>query len=83
MVQVENGSLVEKPVPMRNAMNELLRDEYIKDCERVVKTWNRASKERAAISELRYQTDAFFRRQRIYAGHFDLEVQSPSLNQSG
>ena len=41
ILQVENGRLVETAVPMRNAMNELLREEYMKDCARVVKAWNR------------------------------------------
>lgn len=74
MVQVENGSLVEKPVPMRNAMNELLRDEYIKDCERVVKTWNRALKREGSDFRISLPNRRFFRRQGIYSGHFfDLE----------
>src|SRR2546422_8628256 len=28
----ETGKLVEQEVPLRNAMNEVLRDEYVKDC---------------------------------------------------
>jgi len=30
----ENGALIEQEVPLRNAMNEVLRDEYVKDCQR-------------------------------------------------
>jgi benzoyl-CoA 2,3-dioxygenase component B len=29
-------------VPLRNAMNEVLRDEYVEDCQRGVDKWNRA-----------------------------------------
>ena len=37
----ENGQLVEQEVPLRNAMNEVLRDEYVKDCQRAVDRWNK------------------------------------------
>ena len=37
----ESGKLVEQEVPLRNAMNEVLRDEYVKDCQRAVDRWNR------------------------------------------
>jgi benzoyl-CoA 2,3-dioxygenase component B len=37
----ENGKLTEQEVPLRNAMNEVLRDEYIKDCQRAVDRWNK------------------------------------------
>src|SRR5579883_1421114 len=38
---VEEGRLVEREVPLRNAMNEVLRDAYVKDCQRGVDHWNR------------------------------------------
>jgi benzoyl-CoA 2,3-epoxidase subunit B len=37
----ENGKLIEEDVPLRNAMNEVLRDEYVKDCQRAVDRWNK------------------------------------------
>jgi benzoyl-CoA 2,3-dioxygenase component B len=37
----ENGKLVEEHVPLRNAMNEVLRDEYVKDCRRALDRWNK------------------------------------------
>jgi benzoyl-CoA 2,3-dioxygenase component B len=37
----ESGTLVEQEVPLRNAMNEVLRDEYVKDCQRAVDRWNK------------------------------------------
>ncbi len=36
----ENGELVKKAVPTRTAMNEILRTEYIADCQRGVDKWN-------------------------------------------
>ena len=37
----EDGKVVEEEVPLRNAMNEVLRDEYVKDCQRALDRWNR------------------------------------------
>ena len=37
----EGGQLVEQEVPLRNAMNEVLRDEYVKDCQRAVDRWKK------------------------------------------
>jgi len=37
----ESGKLAEQEVPLRNAMNEVLRDEYVKDCQRAVDRWNK------------------------------------------
>ena len=38
---VHNGALVEKEVPMLNALNEVLRDDYIKDSVAGVERWNK------------------------------------------
>ena len=35
------GAVVSEQVPMRNAMNEVLRDGYIADCQRGVDKWNK------------------------------------------
>src|SRR5260370_12239632 len=37
----DGGKLVTQDVPLRNAMNEVLRDEYVKDCQRAVDRWNK------------------------------------------
>ena len=37
----EGSKLVEQEVPLRNAMNEVLRDEYVKDCQRGLDRWNK------------------------------------------
>lgn len=41
VLNVQNGQLVEKEVPMLNALNEVLRDDYIKDSVGGVERWNR------------------------------------------
>jgi benzoyl-CoA 2,3-dioxygenase component B len=38
----EGGKLVEQEVPLRNAMNEVLRDEYVADCQRGLDRWNKS-----------------------------------------
>jgi benzoyl-CoA 2,3-dioxygenase component B len=37
---VDEGRLAEREVPLRNAMNAVLRDAYIRDCQRGVDRWN-------------------------------------------
>ncbi|WP_244789235.1 benzoyl-CoA 2,3-epoxidase subunit BoxB [Cupriavidus pauculus] len=41
VLQALNGRLVEKEVPMLNALNEVLRDDYIKDSVSGVERWNK------------------------------------------
>lgn len=41
ILQASNGALVEKEVPMLNALNEVLRDDYIKDSVGGVERWNK------------------------------------------
>lgn len=41
VLQLRDGKLVEKEVPMLNALNEVLRDDYIRDTVSGVKRWNR------------------------------------------
>lgn len=42
MTNVKDGKLVEEDIPLRNAMNEVLRDAYVEDCQRGLDKWNRA-----------------------------------------
>ncbi len=41
VLEVQGGQLVEKEVPMLNALNEVLRDDYIKDSVGGVNRWNK------------------------------------------
>ena len=41
ILEIRDGKLVEKEVPMLNALNEVLRDDYIRDTISGVKRWNR------------------------------------------
>jgi benzoyl-CoA 2,3-dioxygenase component B len=72
--RVEGGRLVDEQVPLRNAMNELLRTAFRDDCEKVCVRWNRALEAAGSEFRMRLPDTKFFRRQGIYAGvHFDPE----------
>ncbi len=71
MAVVKDGKLAEQDVPLRNAMNEVLRQSYMKDCERVMKRWNAALEDEGSSFRLALPSSRFFRRQGIYAdAHF-------------
>src|SRR6187431_2224561 len=68
MQVLENGKLVQQDVPTRNALNEVLRDAYIVDCQRGVDRWNKTL-EKAGISQrLVLPSRRFHRHVGIYAG---------------
>ena len=66
---VENGRLTERDVPLRNAMNEVLRDAYVNDCERALRKWNRTLEEAGSPTRLSLPSRRFHRHQGIYADH--------------
>ncbi|MCB9681909.1 MAG: benzoyl-CoA 2,3-epoxidase subunit BoxB [Alphaproteobacteria bacterium] len=66
---VDNGRLVDTEVPLRNAMNQVLRQSYVEDSERVVKRWNRALEEAGSDVRITLPSTRFHRRQGVYAGH--------------
>jgi benzoyl-CoA 2,3-dioxygenase component B len=68
------GALTEQAVPLRNAMNEVLRDAYVEDCERAVDRWNRRLEEAGLPDRLRLASKRFARRIGLYADRpFDPE----------
>ncbi len=71
---VVDGKLVNREVPLRNAMNESLRGDYAKDCHRVLKRWNKAIEEEGLDWKMSLPSTRFYRRQGHYAQHhFDRE----------
>ncbi len=54
-------------VPMRNAMNEVLRVAYIRDCENGVKRWNKIIEKGAIDFELRLPSARFRRTTGVWA----------------
>ena len=72
MPVVEGERLTVREIPLRNAMNEVLRDEYIKDCERALRKWNKILVEEGSAHQLTLPSRRFHRHQGLYAGfHFD------------
>jgi benzoyl-CoA 2,3-dioxygenase component B len=70
----ENGQMVHKDVPLRSAMNEVLRDGYVEDCQRAVDQWNRTLAEGGLFDKLKLPSRRFHRNQGLFAGqHFDPE----------
>jgi benzoyl-CoA 2,3-dioxygenase component B len=68
VLQAKDGQLVEKEVPMLNALNEVLRDDYIKDSIAGVERWNKVI-EKAGISfRLKTPHKAFHRNIGALAG---------------
>jgi benzoyl-CoA 2,3-dioxygenase component B len=64
---VKEGRLTKDEVPMRNAMNEVLRDAYIEDCQRGVDKWNRAIEAHGIPFKLTLPSRRFHRHIGIYA----------------
>ena len=58
---LEGGKVVHKDVPMRNALNEVLRTEYIKDCQRGVDRWNKTIKDEGVDFEIELPSHKFHR----------------------
>ena len=71
MAVPEAGRLGEQEVPLRNAMNEVLRDAYIEDNQRGLDMWNKTIAEHGIDVRLRLPSRRFNRRIGLYAGlHF-------------
>jgi benzoyl-CoA 2,3-dioxygenase component B len=71
-----DGKLDHQEVPMRNAMNEVLRDEYIKDNLKGINYWIRIPEKEGVEFEFHLPHRRFNRTIGDYAaGRFDLEGQ--------
>jgi benzoyl-CoA 2,3-epoxidase subunit B len=67
MPVLEAGRLVDQEVPLRNAMNEVLRDAYVADCQRGVDRWNKRLAEAGVSQRLRLPGKTFHRHIGLYA----------------
>ena len=66
---LEGGKVVHKEIPMRNALNEVLRTEYIKDCQRGVDRWNKTIRDEGIEFELVLPSHKFHRQIGMWSGH--------------
>ncbi len=76
MLVPKDGKVAEEDVPLRNAMNEVLRDGYVDDCQRGVDRWNKRIAEAGLSYRLRLPSKRFYRHIGLYAEMpFDMDGQ--------
>lgn len=68
ILDVKDGVLVEKEVPMLNALNEVLRDDFIKDSAGGVARWNKVIEKAGLAFRLTLPHKAFNRHIGTFAG---------------
>jgi benzoyl-CoA 2,3-dioxygenase component B len=68
VLALQGGQLIEKEVPMLNALNEVLRDDYIKDSIAGVDRWNRVIEKAGIPLRLKVPHKAFHRNIGALAG---------------
>src|SRR2546426_2120990 len=74
LLAVEDGQLKPREVPLRNALNEVLRQEYVKDSERALARWNKYLGEEGVNERLDLPGTRFHRHVGEHALHsFDIE----------
>jgi benzoyl-CoA 2,3-dioxygenase component B len=74
MTVPKDGAVAEEDVPLRNAMNEVLRDAYVEDCQRGVDRWNKHLERAGVSTRLRLPSKRFYRHIGLYAGlPFDMD----------
>ena len=66
---VKENKVLEEEIPYRNAMNEVLREEYMNDCERALRKWNRTLEQVGMDIRLKLPSRRFHRHQGIYADY--------------
>jgi benzoyl-CoA 2,3-epoxidase subunit B len=65
----ENGGFRKQDVPLRSAMNEVLRDGYVDDCQRGVDRWNKVLAEAGFSDRLVLPSRRFHRQQGIFSSN--------------
>ncbi len=69
MTVVRDGKLAQENVPLRNAMNEVLREEYIDDNQKSLDRWNKVLEKAGVDARLELPSRRFNRQIGEYAGH--------------
>jgi benzoyl-CoA 2,3-dioxygenase component B len=69
---LEEGGVARRTIPMRTAMNEVLRDWYVGDCQAGVERWNKILERHGLSDRLRLPDRKFNRGIGVFAAaHFD------------
>lgn len=66
MPVVKDGVVTSEEVPLRNAMNEVLRDSYVEDCQRGVDRWNKHPEAAGVSFRFRLPSKRFYRHIGLY-----------------
>jgi benzoyl-CoA 2,3-dioxygenase component B len=76
LMVVEDGQLKPREVPLRNALNEVLRGEYAKDCVRAMTRWNKYLADAGVAEQLYLPSMHFHRHVGEFSSHsFDIDGQ--------
>jgi len=67
---VDDGQLKSREIPLRNALNELLRQEYVKDCEKGLARWNKILADEGLNDRMFLPSPRFHRHVGEYANHY-------------
>jgi benzoyl-CoA 2,3-dioxygenase component B len=74
MAVPKDGVISNDEVPLRNAMNEVLRDAYVEDCQRGIERWNKRIAEAGIATRLRLPAKTFYRHIGLYTDMpFDMD----------
>jgi benzoyl-CoA 2,3-dioxygenase component B len=68
ILEVKDGKLIEREVPMLNALNEVLRDDYIKDSIAGINRWNKVLEKAGIAFRLQAPHKAFNRHIGSFSG---------------
>jgi benzoyl-CoA 2,3-dioxygenase component B len=69
---LDDGRVARRTIPLRNAMNEVLRDWYVDDCQAGIDRWNRILERHGVPDRLRLPDRKFNRGIGVFASaHFD------------
>ena len=69
MTEPRNGEIVEVEAPMLVALNRVLQDDYVDDCAKGVRRWNKILAEHGVDVELKLPHRGFNREVGVFAGH--------------
>lgn len=62
MDTLAGDKLSTQEIPLRNAMNEILRDDYVKDCEAVIQKWNIETRDHGIDFQFKLPSRRFHRK---------------------
>jgi benzoyl-CoA 2,3-dioxygenase component B len=66
----ESGKEANMEIPMRRAMNAVLRDTYVDDCNRAVRRWNKALEDEDIDFRMKLPSDRFNRKIGIHSAQY-------------